>query len=254
MITDTHCHLYLPEYRSDIEQIIQRAEAAGVGKFYLPAIDSRTLTDMLNLEERYKGKCFSMIGLHPCSVKDNVEEELELVHSWLKKRPFAAVGEIGLDLYHDTTFRNIQLQTFRQQIDWALEYDLPIVIHSREAMAETVEVINEYTGKGLRGIFHCFSGDEASAQKVIAAGFYLGIGGVVTYKNSGLAEVVAKIGLEHLVLETDAPYLTPMPFRGKRNESSYLRYVVDKIASVKGVTPEEVADFTTANAKKIFGN
>ncbi len=254
MIIDTHCHLYLQDYKADIRQIIERAEAAGVCRFYLPAIDSHTTTEMLNLEAEYHGKCFAMIGLHPCSVQDNAEDELDKIRIWLTKRPFAAIGEIGLDFYHDTTYKEQQFMAFRRQIGWALEYNLPIVIHSRNAIRETIDVINEYAGQGLRGIFHCFSGDEAAAREIIATGFYLGIGGVVTYKNAGLAEVIARTGLDALVLETDAPYLTPVPFRGKRNESSYLTYIIDKLASITGKSRQEVAAVTTANAKKIFGN
>lgn len=254
MIIDTHCHLYLKEFEDDIEEVIQRAEEAGVHQFYLPAIDSHTTDDMLNLESRYKGKFMAMAGLHPCSVNENVEQELEHVHGWLTKRRFAAVGEVGLDFYHDSTYKEQQYGAFRRQIEWALEYDLPVVIHSRNAMQETIGVINEYKGKGLVGIFHCFSGNEVDAREIIAAGFYLGIGGVVTYKNAGLAQVLEKIDLDHVVLETDAPYLTPVPFRGKRNESSYLKYVIEKLAEIKNITKEEVAAITTANAKKIFGN
>jgi TatD DNase family protein len=210
------------------------------------------IKDMLALEQRYKGACFAMTGLHPCSVKENVNEELTHVHNWLIKRRFAAVGEIGLDFYHDTTFKEQQYHAFHQQIQWALEFDHPIVIHSRNAMRETIDVIKQYPL--LRGIFHCFSGNEADAREIIATGFYLGIGGVLTYKNAGLDKAIQNIDLEHLVLETDAPYLTPVPHRGKRNESSYLTYIIDKLAEIKGVTKEEVAVITTANAQKIFGN
>ncbi|MBC8035562.1 MAG: TatD family hydrolase [Chitinophagaceae bacterium] len=254
MIIDTHCHLYLPQFKADIQEVMKRAASAGVERFYLPAIDSSTTNDMLLLEEQFKGKCFSMIGLHPCSVSDNVNKELEMVHSWLQQRSFAAVGEIGLDFYHDITFKETQFMAFRTQIDWALEYNLPIVIHSRNAMRETIDLINEYKGKGLNGIFHCFSGNENDAGEIIEAGFYLGIGGVVTYKNSGLAEVIERTSLEHLVLETDAPYLAPMPFRGKRNESAYLRNIAGRISEIKGVEIDEVVEITTANAKKIFDN
>lgn len=254
MLIDTHCHLYLEDYKDDAEKMIARAEAAGVKQFYLPSIDSHTAAAMLALEKRFPGKCFAMIGIHPCSVDENVEKELKQVQDWLSKRSFAAIGEIGLDFYHDITYKEQQYIAFHRQIEWALQYNTPIVIHSRNAMQETVEVINEYTTKGLRGIFHCFSGSEADAQKIIAAGFYLGIGGVVTYKNAGLAEVIATIPLEHIVLETDAPYLTPVPHRGKRNEPAYLEYVVAKLAEIKNTTKAEVAAITTANAQKIFVN
>jgi TatD DNase family protein len=253
-ITDTHCHLYVKDFAGDIAQVIDRAVAEGVQQFYLPAIDSSEIAAMLALEAAYPGKCIAMMGLHPCSVKENYEQELALVHHWLGKRKFAAVGEIGLDFYWDKTFVNEQYAAFRQQIAWALQYQLPIVIHTRNAMQETIQVVKAYAGKGLKGIFHCFSGSYESAVQIINAGFYLGIGGVITYKNAGLPEVLQKISLEHIVLETDAPYLTPVPFRGKRNESSYLTYILAKLAEVKGVSVQEVADITTANAQKIFGS
>ena len=252
-LTDTHCHLYSEEFSQDIDDIIRRAEAAGVTRFYLPAIDSTAIVQMLALEERYPGKCIAMMGLHPCYVKENYEQELAIAAGWLQKRKFAAIGEIGLDHYWDKTFVKEQEIAFRTQIEWALSYNLPIVIHTRNAMQETINIVKEYVPAGLRGIFHCFSGSYESAKEIIKAGFYLGIGGVVTYKNGGLAEVLEHISLQHLVLETDAPYLTPVPFRGKRNESSYLQYVVTKLAAIKNCTEEEVAMATTANAEKIFG-
>ena len=193
-----------------------------------------------------------MMGLHPCSVKENYKEELGMVFTWLQKRKFAAVGEIGLDFYWDKTFTEQQYQSFHQQVEWALQFGLPVVLHTRDAIQQAIDVIKEYAGKGLRGIFHCFSGTLQNAFDVIDTGFYLGIGGVITYKNSGLAEVIKEIDLEHIVLETDSPYLTPVPFRGKRNESSYLKYVVQKIAEVKNISVEEVAEITTQNAQNIF--
>ena len=252
-LTDTHCHLYSDEFKNDIEEVLQRAQHEQVNRFYLPAIDSETHDAMIALEQTYPGKCIAMMGLHPCSVKEDYIKELELVEEWLGKKQFPAIGEIGLDFYWDKTFATQQYQAFKQQIEWALHYKLPIIIHTRNAMPETLAVIKEYSGKGLTGIFHCFSGTYEDALAVIEAGFYLGIGGVVTYKNSGLDKVVEKIDLQHLVLETDAPYLTPVPFRGKRNESGYLKYVAEKIAAIKNVTIEEVAVVTTANAEKIFG-
>ena len=251
-IIDTHCHLYSEELLNDIEQLMERAATAGVQKFYLPAIDSETTDAMLSLEQRFPGKCFAMMGLHPCSVKENYKDELEKIKTWLDKRKFAAVGEIGLDFYWDKTFTKEQFAAFHLQIDWALQYNLPIVIHTREAMDETIAVVKEYAGKGLKGIFHCFGGSYENAMEIINAGFYLGIGGVLTYKKSGLDAVLSKISLDHMVLETDAPYLTPVPFRGKRNESSYLKYIIEKLAEVKGTTVEDVAAITSANAEKIF--
>lgn len=253
MIVDTHCHLYLDEFKNDITDVIKRAEFESVGRFYLPAIDSSEIENMLLLETKFPGKCIAMMGLHPCYVKDNYQQELDIVSSWLSKRKFAAVGEIGLDFYWDKTFIKQQYNAFRTQIELALQYNLPIVIHTREAMQESIDVLKEYKSKGIRGIFHCFGGSVENAKEIIDAGFYLGIGGVLTYKKSGLAEVLAEIDLLHLVLETDAPYLTPVPFRGKRNESSYLKYIVEKLALIKNVSAEEIAAVTTANAEKIFG-
>lgn len=253
-IIDTHCHLYVKAFKNDIDAVLERAAAEGVAKFYLPAIDSEETANMLALEARFPDKCIAMMGLHPCSVKEDYKAELAHVEEWLAKRRFVAVGEIGLDFYWDKTFVEQQYEAFRQQIEWALQYDVPIVIHTRNAMQETINVVKEYKQRGLRGIFHCFSGSYESAVQIIDAGFYLGIGGVLTYKNAGLPEVLAKIGLEHLVLETDAPYLTPVPFRGKRNESSYLKYVIEKLAETKGESLATVAAVTTANAQKIFGS
>jgi TatD DNase family protein len=252
-IIDTHTHLYVKAFRNDIAQVIERAKQEGVSTFYLPAIDSEEIPALLDLEKQYPGQCIAMMGLHPCSVKDNYRQELDIVSEWLGKRSFAAVGEIGLDYYWDKTHITQQQQAFHEQIEWALNYKLPIVIHSRESMADSIRIVKEHQKGELRGIFHCFTGDLASARQIIETGFYLGIGGVLTYKNSGLAEVLKEIPLEHMVLETDSPYLTPVPFRGKRNESSYIKYVAEKLAEVKGVPTEEVARVTTANAQKIFG-
>lgn len=252
MFVDTHCHLYLPEFEADIDSVIERAEKEDIRKFYLPAIDSTTDDRLLALEERFPGNCFAMMGLHPTSVKENYEEELRRVQGWFQKRSFAAVGEIGLDFYWDKTFQSEQTKAFHEQIELALEYDRPIVIHSRSAVDECIQVAREHQSGKLKGIFHCFSGSLKQAQMIIDIGLYLGIGGVITYKNSGLAEVISEMSLEDIVLETDAPYLSPVPHRGKRNESSYLKFVAEKLAIVKNVSVEEVAKVTSANAKKIF--
>ncbi len=250
---DTHCHLYVDEFKADIQAVIKRAGDEGVNKFYLPAIDSSEIENMLQLEAEFPDKCFAMMGLHPCSVKENHLDELAIVEDWLSKRKFAAIGEIGLDFYWDKTFIVQQFAAFRYQIELSLTYKLPIVIHTRNAMQEAIEVVKEYVPAGVRGIFHCFGGTVEQANEIIEAGFYLGIGGVVTYKNGGLDTVLTDIDLQHLVLETDAPYLTPVPFRGKRNESSYLKFVAEKLAQIKNVSVEEVAAVTTNNAEKIFG-
>jgi len=251
---DTHCHIYLPEFEADIEAVISRAEQVGVNKFYLPAIDSHTNEAMFRLEQQFPGKCIAMAGLHPCYVKENYEEELKVVADLLAKRKFAAIGEIGLDFYWDKTFTYQQYKALEIQVSWALQYQLPIVLHTRNATMETFDAIKKYCSSGLKGIFHCFGGTLEEARMITEAGFLLGIGGVVTYKNAGLAETLSEIDLKYLVLETDAPYLTPVPHRGKRNESAYLRLIAQKIAEVKGCTIEEVESVTTRNAEELFAN
>ena len=251
-MVDTHTHIYGKQFDNDRAAMMQRAFVAGVHKFYLPAIDSEVIDRMFEMETAYPGKCFAMMGLHPTSVNENYKAELEIVENWLAVRKFPAIGEIGLDFYWDKTFTSQQFDAFHIQIKWALQYQLPIVIHTRNAMRETIDVVKQYMRQGLRGIFHCFSGTYDDAIEIIEAGFFLGIGGVVTYKNGGLAEVIQQIPLKHIVLETDAPYLTPVPFRGKRNESSYLKYVAEKLADIYGVPVDTVARVTAANAEKIF--
>ena len=252
MIIDTHCHLYLNEFKHDISDVIKRAAAEGIDRFYLPAIDSSEIGNMVLLESKFPGKCIAMMGLHPCYVKENYLQEMDIVKDWLSKRKFAAVGEIGLDFYWDKTFVKQQYEAFRLQIELSIQYNLPIVIHSRDAMQECIDVVKEFKSNGIKGIFHCFGGTLENAKEIIDTGFYLGIGGVLTYKKSGLTEVLEQIDLKYMVLETDSPYLTPVPFRGKRNESSYLKYIVEKLALIKNVSTKEVADITTANAEKIF--
>lgn len=250
---DTHTHLYVKEFSDDLIDVIKRAENEGVQKFYLPAIDSSEINAMFSLENQFPGKCIAMAGLHPCSVKENFREELAIVEKLLSERKFAAIGETGLDFYWDKTFTKEQYESLQIQAEWALQYQIPLVLHTRDAMQETIDVIASYKGKGLKGIFHCFSGTLQNAKDIIDLGFLLGIGGVITYKNSGLAEIIKEIDLDYIVLETDAPYLTPVPFRGKRNESSYLKYIAQKIADIKNIFVEEVAEQTTKNAVKIFG-
>lgn len=251
-LIDSHTHLYVSSFDADREAMIQRARNAGVTRFYLPAIDSETTEVMLELEKKYPGECFAMMGLHPCSVNENCKEELQLVEKWLMERPWAAVGEIGLDFYWDKTYTQQQYEAFRIQIEWALQYNLPINIHTRNAMQETINVVKEYKGRGLKGVFHCFTGSYESAKQIIESGFLLGIGGVVTYKNAGLSETLSRIPLEHLMLETDAPYLTPVPFMGKRNESSYLHYVAEKLINIYQKDMEEIGEITTLNAMNLY--
>lgn len=251
-MTDTHVHLYSTDFKDDLEEMLQRALDAGVEKFYMPAIDSSTHARMMAVEKAYEGVCLSMIGLHPCSVKENVETELDIIGELLQVRSFAGIGETGLDFYWDKTFTAQQYQSLEKHIGWALEYGLPLILHTRNATQETIDVVKQHTGKGLRGIFHCFGGSTEEAEQIIGAGFYLGIGGVVTYKNAGLDFVLKETGIGKVVLETDAPYLSPVPVRGKRNESSYLVHIVKKIAEITGISEAEIATVTDKNAASIF--
>ncbi|TAF49337.1 MAG: TatD family deoxyribonuclease [Sphingobacteriia bacterium] len=254
-LIDTHSHLYGPEFSEDRSVVLHRAQKAGVGRIYLPAIDSETHADLLALEAQYPDACRAMMGLHPCYVKENYRQELDLVRQYLDQRtgrPFAAIGEIGLDHYWDKTHAAEQVVAFTTQMEWALEKNLPIAIHTRNAMQETIDLVKPFAKKGLRGVFHCFSGSAESAQQIVQLGFLLGIGGVITYKNAGLPAALKDIDLAHLVLETDAPYLAPVPFRGKRNEPAYLRNIADALAQAKSTTVLEIAAQTSANALKLF--
>lgn len=252
-LVDTHVHLYLKDFKTDLHVVIERARNAGVERFYLPCIDSEVIDDMLKLEALSPKDFIPMMGLHPCSVKENYKEELKIVETYLSSRHFVAIGEIGLDFYWDKTFEKEQYDAFNIQMELALTYNIPIVIHTRNAMEQTITAVKPFAAKGLRGIFHCFGDSAEIGRQITGMGFYLGIGGVITYKKSGLAEALKDVPLEYMVLETDAPYLTPVPYRGKRNESSYLIYVAEKLADAKGIAVEEVAEATTLNAQKIFG-
>ena len=246
---DTHTHIYLSEFDDDRDNIMQRAKEANVEITIMPAIDSSTHKKMIQTESIYPN-CYSMIGLHPCSVNQDFGKELSLIDEYLAERKFVAIGEIGLDFYWDKTFSSEQNETFRKQIQVALKHDLPIVIHSRNAIDECIEVVSEY--QGVKGVFHCFSGNEQQAKKIIQLNFMLGIGGVVTFKNAGLDKVIEKIGLGNVILETDAPYLAPVPFRGKRNEPSYVKIVAEKLSSICNLPLEKIAELTTENARNLF--
>jgi len=250
---DTHAHLYSSPIKENIEGIMKNAKDNGINTIIMPAIDSTTLEAMLEVEKTYPKNCMAMMGLHPCSVKENVKEELALIEAQLQKRKFIAIGEIGLDYYWDKTFATQQMDAFQIQMQWALDYKLPIVIHTRNAMGETIEAVKPFAKKGLRGIFHCFSGSKESAEQIISMGFHLGLGGVLTYKNAGVAEAIKEIPMEWLVLETDAPYLSPVPYRGKTNEPSYMIQVAMKLAEIKNLPLHEVAEITTNNAMGVFG-
>lgn len=253
MFVDTHTHLYLEEFKDDRDAMIARAQKAGVDKFFLPNIDSSSAAALHELCQKYPKQCFPMMGLHPCSVKANYKDELRLVHGLLQKNRYYALGEIGLDLYWDKAHFSQQVEAFETQIQWALEFKLPIVIHCRDAFDEIYSVLVKF--KTLpKGIFHCFTGSREEAEKVLALrNFKLGIGGVVTFKNSGLDKTLAHVGLEHMVLETDAPYLTPAPYRGQRNESAYISIIARRLAEVKNCNVGQVAEVTTRNATEIFG-
>jgi TatD DNase family protein len=253
IITDTHTHLYSEQFNDDRKDVIQRALDAGVSRFFIPAIDSTYLDSMLQLEKDFPENTFLMMGLHPTHVKENVEEELAFVKNWLDKRTFYAVGEIGIDLYWDKTFLKQQQHAFRQQIQWAKEKKLPIAIHCRDAFDEIFEILEEEKEADLFGIFHCFTGNLEQAKQAISYNMKLGVGGVVTFKNGKIDQFLNEIPLEHIVVETDAPYLAPTPFRGKRNETSYITKVVEKLADIYHISNEEVAKITTQNSKDIFG-
>ncbi len=250
---DTHTHLYSEEFDTDRKEMIERAIQKGVSKFYLPAIDSETHEKMLNLATEYPGQIISMMGLHPCYVKpESWEKELEIVKNFLDQKEFPAIGEIGIDLFWDQSTLEIQVKAFEQQIDWAIEKDLPIVIHTRSSFEEVFEVLDRKKHPKLRGIFHCFSGDLEQAKRAIELGFILGIGGVVTFKNGKIDQFLSEIPLDKIVLETDSPYLAPVPHRGKRNESSYLDLVVGKLVNIYDKDFQEIEKRTTENALKMF--
>lgn len=252
-LIDTHCHIYVKDFEADRSAMIERAVQVGVTKMLMPAIDSREHGGMLQLQALYPDKCIAMMGVHPCSIKENYREELDLAAEWLQKQSFVAVGEIGLDFYWDLSLREQQYKAFHEQIEWALQYDIPIVIHSRESTDECIQVLKEHQKGNLKGVFHCFGGSVEQAKQITELGFCLGIGGVLTFKKAGLDAVMKEVDLQHVVLETDAPYLAPVPFRGKRNECGYVKYVAQKLADVKEMDIEEIASITTANATNLFG-
>lgn len=253
IITDTHTHLYSEQFDDDRDQVVQRALKAGIKRFFIPAIDSTYYESMFALEKDYPGHVFLMAGLHPTHVKEDFRKELEIVKNQLDTHRFYAIGEIGMDLYWDKTFVRSQQEAFLEQISWAKDRALPIVIHCREAFDEIFEVLDQVNDDRLCGIFHCFTGNKAQAAKIIDYGLHLGIGGVVTFKNGGIDKFLTDIPLKHIVLETDAPYLSPTPYRGKRNESSFLVQVLDRLVDIYDMEPEEISRITTENSRDIFG-
>ncbi len=254
ILTDTHTHLYSKEFDDDRTMLIEKAIQSGVSRLFIPNVDSESIPGLFQVVKQFPENCFPMIGLHPCSVNARYQQELQVMDYWLTKRSFVAIGEIGIDLYWDKTYMTQQLDAFRMQIQLAQKHHLPYIIHCRNAFSEVMQVIRQHHTFCSRAIFHCFSGSPSQAQEVVEAGnFKLGIGGVVTFKNSGLEKVVEAIDLKHLVLETDAPYLAPMPHRGKRNEPNYLLLIAQKVAEIKNVSVEEVAAVTTKNSIDVFG-
>ena len=252
-LTDTHTHLYLPEFQDDLETVLANSQNLGIGRIFMPNIDSSTIGSLEKVCADHSDLCFPLMGLHPCSVKEDFEKELELIKAQLDQGSYYGVGEIGIDLYWDKTFLIQQEKAFRRQVQWAKEMGLPIIIHARNSFDEILQIVDELNDESLGGIFHCFSGSLEQAEQIIEfGGFKLGIGGVVTFKNAGLDKVVEQLDLGHLVLETDSPYLAPAPFRGKRNETPYLIHIAERIAQLKNTSIEQVAAMTTANAAEVF--
>ncbi len=253
MLIDTHSHIYSEDFSDDIDEVVKRSYENDVRKIILPNIDSSSVKKMLDLVDNYPRICYPLMGLHPTSVNEDYQEELLLVEYWLKKRKFYGVGEVGIDLYWDSTFFEEQVKAFRHQLYLAKKYKLPVVIHVRDSFKETYEVLKEENSDELTGVFHSFTGTVEQANQILDLGFKLGIGGIVTFKNGGLDKVLGNIDPAHMVLETDSPYLTPAPNRGKRNESAYLIYIARKIAEIHNTTVGEIARITTENAIKLFG-
>jgi TatD DNase family protein len=251
-IIDTHTHLYLKQFKDDIDLVINRSRKIGIKKFIFPAIDSSHYDSMHNLKNKYPNDIYLMSGLHPTDVKENYKDELDFVVNTLKTNNYVAIGEIGIDLYWEKSFLKQQQDAFKFQIRLAIKHDLPIVIHCREAFNEIFEILDKENCDKLRGVFHCFTGTLEEAQRAIDLGFVLGIGGVVTFKNGGIDKFLHKIELKNIVLETDSPYLAPVPFRGKRNESSYIIYVLEKLSEIYGISKEKIAEITSKNAEKVF--
>lgn len=253
MLTDTHSHIYSEEFNGEIDEVLKRALGHGVEKILLPNIDSSSIKTMLDLADKYPGICFPMIGIHPTSVKEDFEEELEVVEFWLSKRTFYGIGEIGVDLYWDKTYREEQEHVFRRQLKLAQKFDLPVSIHLRDSFDVVLENVKKEYFSGMKGVFHCFSGNAKQAKEVIELGFKIGVGGTVTFKNSGVDKMLANLKPEDIVLETDSPYLAPVPLRGKRNESGHLIYVAKKVSEIFNLPEEEIARITSTTASELFG-
>jgi len=252
ILFDTHTHIYSEEFNEDRNEAIKRSFDAGVTQLLLPNIDLESIEPMHQLCDEYPENCFPMMGLHPTSVKGDYKEVLQTIRKELDKRKYIAIGEIGIDLYWDKTFAEEQRLALLEQFQWAIDYNLPVVIHSRDSHNEIMKVIKEFNNPKLKGVFHCFTGTAQQAKEIIDINFIMGLGGVLTFKNSGLANEIKDIDMKHFILETDSPYLTPTPFRGKRNESSYIKLIAEKLAEVKEISLEEVARITSENASQLF--
>ena len=251
-LIDTHAHIYLEQFNNDRKEVIAGAIRSSVSKIFLPNIDTSTLSSVMDLEAGFQGTCYALIGLHPCSVNSDFEKELKSMEEWLGKRSFSGIGETGTDLYWDKSYRTQQIESLEIQVNWADSYKLPVILHSRDSLDLSIQIIEKNHTEDLSGIFHCFTGSLEQARRIIDLGFYLGIGGVLTFKNSGLGSVIENIPPEKIVLETDSPYLTPHPYRGKRNEPAYLNLIAKRLAEIYDTDILTIADITTENARKVF--
>ncbi len=251
-LTDSHAHVFADAFREDLSDILERAGEAGIRKIVMPNIDHSSIDAMLEVEHRYPGLCYATMGLHPTSVKKDFQRELYLVEGWLAKRKFSALGEIGTDLYWDKTFWPEQQEAFRIQAAWAKQYDLPLIIHCRETIDETIAMVEDLQDGNLKGVFHCFTGSAAQAEKIVKVGFYVGVGGVATFRKGGLDAVLPEIPMEKIVLETDSPYLAPVPHRGKRNEPAYIALVAARVAEIRNIPIQDVRTATSENALRLF--
>lgn len=251
---DSHVHLYDEKFDADRDAMIQRALDAGIERLYMPNCNSETVEGMLAIEKQYPGICFAMMGVHPCYINANYKEELDRVEYWLQQREFVAIGEIGLDYYWDKTYVQEQKEAFIQQMEWALAKQRPVVIHMRESTRDTLDLVKPFSQRGLTGVFHCFSGSLETAREIIEMGFYLGLGGVLTYPKAGIQQVIQEIDIQHLILETDAPYLSPVPHRGRRNEPAFLPHVATMLADLKKISLEELRAKTNNNCVSLFGS
>ncbi len=249
---ETHAHIYLDDFKTDISEILERSQEVGVRKIYMPNIDHTSIDGMLELEMKNPDYCMATMGLHPCYVKKDFEKELYMVEEWLSKRTFPAIGEIGTDLYWDKSYKEEQIEAFRIQCSWAKEHSLPIIIHCRESLDLTIDLVEEMKEDHFTGVFHCFNGTVQQAERIRKLGFFIGLGGVTTFKNAGMDKVVPLIEMDNVVLETDSPYLAPVPYRGKRNEPSYLKLIAQRIADLRQTNIRTIEDITDQNANRLF--